>query len=81
MLFGDDIDGNGFGPMHPGEYLVDIDILFNYFLTPGTYQSAGAPNEVHMTIELSILSTQGSLICDARHPTCRDWLESNGLWW
>jgi hypothetical protein len=70
MLFGDDIDGNGFGPMHPGEYLVDIDILFNYFLTPGTYQSAGAPNEVHMTIELSILSTQGSLMES----------ESTGLW-
>jgi len=81
MLFRDDIDGDGFGSVHPGEYLVDIDLLFNYFLYPTSDVGLDAHNEVHMTIELSILNTQGSLICDDRHPTCRDWLESNGLWW
>lgn len=70
MLFGDDIDGNGFGSIHPGEYLVDIDILFNYFLSPTSQVGLDASNEVHMTIELSILSTQGSLMES----------ESTGLW-
>ena len=76
MLFADDVDGDGFGSVHPGEYLVDIDLLFNYFLYPTSDVGLDAHNEVHMTIELSILSTQGSLMCSYSESVCR----SIGLW-